>query len=222
MVKRQSTTIGHVSRRGFVFLLTLAFFWNGAGVAAQDATPTSRETGEKLGAIEPHPDECLTEPRSLPLFPDPVVGSTPATARPTITGTPALASPEMRANAATTAAVTATVREVLACRNAGDYRRAYALMTDRMLTQLFGGPETIDPEVAAALEARPDRLPRNQRLTLISVSDVRLLADGRVSAEVESRLVTSTRDGFLDEIVFVRVGDRWLIDGTTPLAFSEG
>lgn len=158
----------------------------------------------------PRPAACRVEPRPLPLFPAATPGAEPAaTPAPLVTPTPFAAPEGQPADEATVTAVTATIRESLACLHAGDYRRAYALFTDRFLRQLFGGPDTIDPAIAAALEAPPRRVPRNQRLTLVAVSDVRLLADGRVGAVVQTRNPLET---FADYLILIRPDDRWLID----------
>jgi hypothetical protein len=118
------------------------------------------------------------------------------------------------ADADTIAAVSRTIREAIACRNGGDFARAYALMTDHMLVQLFGGPTTIDPEISAALAAAPDRVPKERRLALLAIIDVRMLADQRVGAVVETKNADET---FRDYIFFAKDGERWLIDESVPL-----
>jgi hypothetical protein len=165
----------------------------------------------------PRHDDCQVAPRALPLL-----ASTPGAAA--ATAVPigeAEASPTAfvppdgaAADEATVVEVTATVREALACRNAGDFGRAYALFSDRMMRQLFGGEETIDPEIAAALDGSPHRVPRGERLALISVSDVRQRGDGSIGAVVETQGESGT---YRDYLSFVKVNDRWLIDSVVTL-----
>ena len=57
------------------------------------------------------------------------------------------------------AAIAATVREAIACRNAGDFLRVYTLFTQDMLVALFGGPATVDPEVRSAVAKNRGRSP---------------------------------------------------------------
>ena len=111
------------------------------------------------------------------------------------------------------------MREAIACRNAGDFGRAYALVTDRFLAQLFGGPDTVPPEVAVALEGGPDRVPRANRLALVAVARVVAIGDGRVGAVVET---SNADEVFRDYLVFVQAGDRWLIDEQVALPDPHG
>ena len=157
----------------------------------------------------PAPDECLIEPRALPLF----ASVTPLPVTPAPVDATATAPRDMTegqpAEPAVVDAVTATVRESLACRNGGDFARAYALVTDEFLVRVFGGPETIDPMVALALEGESPRVRRGERLHLVSIAEVRVLADGRAGA-----LVTTIGSGeeWRDYLIFIERGDRWLID----------
>lgn len=189
-----------------VFLI-LALALAPVGLDARQATPGAGS------AIVPRPDACRVAPRSLPLLADDT-GAPAATPLPLVEPTPFAPLAGEPADAATSRAITAVVREAVACRNAGDYARAYALMSDGMLVRLFGGPATLDPIVAAALEAPPERLSRPDRLALVAVADLRLLPDGRTAARVVTRNAEQT---FTDELVFVRAQERWLIDQTIPI-----
>ena len=117
------------------------------------------------------------------------------------------------------AAVTATVRESIACRNANQMLRAYALFTQPMIVSMFGGPATVDPEIRALIrqgeELEP--LPRRQRVALLQVSEIGHRPDGRIGAIV----TTGTADRiFQDYLVFVydAASSRWLIDEAELLA----
>lgn len=176
------------------------------------------------GAFVPGPDEavpppeaCQVAPRPLPLVAE-AAGTPSVSSDPVATAAPFAPPVGEPADEATGAGVVATIQESIACRNAGDFRRAYALFSDAMLVRLFGRPDTIDPEIVAALEVGPDAVRRGQQLGLGSVSEVRVLADGRVGAEVTTRHARDGAEaGYRDYPILVRAGDRWLIDEAIAL-----
>lgn len=189
-------------------LIGAAFAISSGASALAQATPMPEARDS------PAPAECQVAPRALPLFPPGVGQRTAATPRPLAmptSGLTVVAAGEP-ADAETVAAVTATVREALACRNAGDYLRAYALFTEQMLVQLFGGPATIDPEIRAAIDVGPRPVPASRRVGLVSLEQVVVLPDGRVGAIVTT---ANARHVFRDELVFAHdsASGRWLIDG---------
>jgi hypothetical protein len=191
-----------------VMLIGAAFAASSGDSALAQATPTP-------AALDiPAPNECQVTPRALPLFPPGVGQQTAATPRPLASPAsgPVVVAAGTPADAETVAAVTATVRETLACRNAGDFPRAYALFTQQMLVQLFGGPATVDPEIQVAVSEKPHRLPREERIGLVSLDQAVILPDGRVGAIVTT--ATPSRL-FRDFLVFAHdpASGRWLIDG---------
>jgi hypothetical protein len=113
------------------------------------------------------------------------------------------------ADAETVAGVTRTAQQLVACHLAGDGLRLAALFSDDLLRLTAGS------EGAALIEfATPSPSP-NRDEYLAAVEEVQVLPDGRVPALV-------TRGGVEDPhpapgktalMVFVREGDRWLIDG---------
>lgn len=112
-------------------------------------------------------------------------------------------------DAATLAAITATVETALECRNAGYFARAYALFTDRLIGQLFGGRDTVPPEIVRALMEPPQSVRRRSRVELVELSTASLLPDGRVGAVAVTANATHT---FSDYLVFTEAAGRWLID----------
>jgi hypothetical protein len=175
--------------------------------ALAQATPTAM-TGDV-----PAPEACQVAPRAFPLFPAGVGQRAAATPAPVVlTPQPPFSPPAgSPADAETVAVVTATVREAVACRNAGDLLRASALFTEKMLVSLYGGPATIDPEFRDSVVNGPRILPPERRLAIVSIDSVTLLPDGRVGAIVETR--TGRRD-FRDYLVFAQdsATGHWLID----------
>jgi hypothetical protein len=199
------------SARAVALVAALVFASSACDVLGQ-ATPTTADLDV------PAPEECQVEPRPLPLFPEGVGQLTAATPAPLPAAPePPFTLPEGEAaDAETVAAITATVREALACRNGNDFLRAYALFTQEMLVALFGGPATIDPEIAAAPAESPGPLPSRQRLALTAITGPVLLPDGRVAAVVDTR---GARYAFRDLLIFEEdpTTGRWLIDDQVRL-----
>jgi hypothetical protein len=163
----------------------------------------------------PTADECTVAPRSLPL---PGGDATPTTPEAVATEfVPPTGSP---ADTGIKNAVTVTVRESVACANAGDLLRGLALYTDHFLANQLVGPTGITQENMALLASTPPAAaPASDRLSLVAVQDVIQLADGRVGATV----ITRNADGtFEDYLFFARVGNNWLIDEAVRLQSPNG
>ncbi len=138
------------------------------------------------GVSIPEPGECQVEPRSdaglrriLSATPDanpaPFDRSRPG-ALPT--GTPA--------DAETVRGVEATVRQFVACRNAGDRRRELALGTDAYILDV----RAMNPGMAdVALAGTPEALPASRPVWVEDIRDVVVLADGRIAAIVIDQVV---------------------------------
>jgi hypothetical protein len=120
---------------------------------------------------------------------------------------------------ATAEAITTTVVTSLNCRNAGDFPRVYALFSDRMIGQLFGGPETVPPEILQALGEAPQRVRPPLRVNLVEIDAISQLPDGRVSAVVVTANATHT---FTDVLFFVTENDQWLIDEAVAVPDATG
>ena len=181
-------------------------------VAAQDASPMAGTTAGTACTVEPRSVDEL-----LPLWfgPEGSPAATPTSSASVQSeadlpqGTPA--------DDATVAAINATLHEVFACFDAGQYARAFALMTDNAVSQF--GPDVSNPdedtpeEVRVLLEAQNavtpaagDESPPPGSQTVISdARDARVLPDGRVGAIFES-------EGDAVFAVFQQSGDRWLLD----------
>ncbi len=178
-------------------------FGHGSALAAfQDATPSA-------SSVTIDPAECRVEPRPLAGF-ESVIG-TPGAVSAILMGTP-IATGEIPsggtpADPAVVDAVTATAREFLACANAGDMRRAAALLTDDAFRQFYGG---IDQRDVAELAGIPTPLPMELRASSVAVEDVRVLEDGRVTAVTEI-------NGGRNVLIFVATGDRYLLDASAEL-----
>jgi plastocyanin len=169
-------------------------------VIAQDATPS---TGEVIDAAE-----CQVEPRSTEELQQ-LVGTASEGTEATPGATQAGSMEGEDADEATVQAVTQTYRELVACLNAGEFLRVYALYTDDYLRRTLAD-SGIDPAQFQATPAPEQR----ETTALVGVSEVRQIAGGQVTARVET---TSSPEGAASVIqsVLEPVGDRLLIADET-------
>jgi hypothetical protein len=159
---------------------------------------------------QPAPEACRIGPRSIPNLQ--VVGQTPVPRVDPAAPIAELLRMAEPASAETVAAITRTVFEVVACRNAGDDARRFALFTDDGLRSLVAPlPEgaTWDPDFSY-LATPPAAVAAAQRATLLAIDDVLVLPDRRIAA----RVTIVAGDGATQEALFVFVpqGERYLVD----------
>lgn len=173
---------------------------------AQDATPP---VGVGVGVAGA--EACQVDPRS----PDFILAlaGTPASGRSTPAATPTpFATPDGKAaDAEIVEGITATMQEVVACFNAADLLRAFALFSDDYFRRLIPVEGPVGEAFTAFLASAPAPV---TRMDVQSVQDVRVLADGRVGALVvlvDPRAPKSEDEG-RRFVIFVNDGDRWLID----------
>jgi hypothetical protein len=208
-----------------MFLVALMLTLLGAPhAAAQEATPAT--------GVVPDPSECQVEPRSAEEITalwaraanigtpieevDELVQGTPDGSE---FGTPQAVIVDVPvgdpADAETIEAVTATVRELIACINAGDYGRALSLYSDDLVREL--APEQpFDAEQAKTfLASEPVALPEASRLVLIAVIDVTVQDDGRIGAIVVSNdpAIGQPNQTETSLVYFSQDEGRWVIDG---------
>jgi plastocyanin len=171
-------------------------------VIAQDATPAAGEVVD--------PAECQVEPRTTEELQQ-LVGTASEGAEATPGAAQAGSMQGEDADEATVQAVTQTYRELVACLNAGDFLRVYALYTDDYLRRTLAD-SGMDLEQMQATPA-PDR---RETTALVGVSDVRQLAGGQVTARVET---TSSPEGVTTVVqsVLEPVDDRLLIADETVI-----
>lgn len=186
-------------------LITIAILLVGlVGASAQDATPEPLPTA-------PAPSECRVAPRS-------------AESVETILATAGTPSPELdvenegdlpRGRVApidTVAEVVAVEREYAACYNAAEWPRLLALIADETLPEFFEDAESPRDLFATVGTPATDAI-GVQQVILVTVRNVRLLADGRVGAVVEWGRGGELNRG-TDEAnfhIYVRQADRLLL-----------
>lgn len=110
--------------------------------------------------------------------------------------------------------VTDSVRQILACLNAGDFAREASLTTANGAKLLMGGLAVDGPDALAATLAEPPTARRENRLLkLLAVTDVSELADGRLGAFVVLNEPTRLPEGPETLLfVFAREGDTLKLD----------
>ena len=219
-----------------VVLCSLVVASSARAMAQQDATPAA--------GIVPDPSECQVEPRA---FEDLIAlwfpGGTPMAATPEGSpvdvdgtaldvneeGTPVGAVIDIPvgepADAETIDAVTATVREVFACFNGGNFLAAYTLFSDDLIRSFGTDLEGLSADqVQEFLGSVGEPAPEDQWLTLVAITNVVVMDDGRVGAIVTSVDPSVDPEGMETALViFVEQNGRWLVDeiieqavGTAP------
>jgi hypothetical protein len=181
------------------------------GAGAQEGTPAA-------GLDVPPAAECTVEPRSADelraLFRE--AAATPVLDSPEASPTPAVAPTGDPADEQTVAAISATWRQFIACINAGDQARMFALFSDDMVRrQLFVDIAfgVTEDALFAFLAATPVPLP-DPSVPVAPFADARVLDDGRIAVVGPGEL------GRGDVRIFVKEGDRWLIDAWFDLTSS--
>lgn len=152
--------------------------------------------------VAPDPADCTVPPRDAASLR--TIAATPGDIRTPPSSGLDIREPIEPANPSTVAAVTATVREVFACLNAGDKLRTAALYTDDALhPRLAEDPLMLDEALAV-------RGPRAAyRIEVVGVQ-----SDGRAVAEIAFREAETI---FTVSWIFARQGDRYLVDLVVPL-----
>ena len=173
-------------------------------VRAQAGTP---EAGLDVATAA----ECTVAPRSedelRALFRE--AEATPISDFAEASPTPAVAPTGAPADEQTVAEITATWRQFIACISAGDQARLFALFSDDMVRRQFLVDIAFGVTEEALfdfLAATPVPLPQDQSIPVESFEDVRVLSDSRVA------VVGPGEQGQGDVRIFIKEGDRWLLD----------
>ena len=168
--------------------------------AAQAATPAAYP-------VAPDPRECVIEPATAEEIG--VILGTPV-AEPADSATPFVPAAGEPADAETSAAVIATLRQVFACANAGDPLRVASLFTDDFVRGFFGGVPRED--LLDFLAVPPQPLPEDQKRIIIRFGEVHLLPDGRAGVLIVLDEPDDPRTEEPDFAILERVEGRWLVD----------
>lgn len=158
-------------------------------------------TGHETLPLTPGPERCRVTPIDYAARSDSARGTPVATPLPL----PSLEGSTVDADIAL--AIENVIIEVIACQNAGEPLRAYALYTDVYLGEVLIG---LDGAILTRM-ATPHALDPGDWTTIVAIEDLRQLADGRVYATVTldpSLIPVRKMFGF----ILVRQDNRWLID----------
>jgi len=180
-------------------------------VLAQDGTPEA-DSAENPRLVAP--SECVAEPRTS----DDIAAilaldgeGVPPPER--IRITPPLGD---IADVETSISIKEAARQVLACFNAGDIPRAAGLMTENGVRRAYWGL-TIDEQnrelARARIAAPPEPRTEEELVRLITVTDVSVLPDGRITAFVvlnEPLLPPAGPETLL--FIFAKQDGQWLVD----------
>jgi hypothetical protein len=174
----------------------------GSPVSAQDGTPTPESNGASCASIEPR-DAAFFQTLAATPAADP---EQQPTGQEDGAATPApFAMPEGQpAESAVVAEVTSLFEHLIACINAGDYLRVYALYSDEYLVR------NLSADTINSLDATPAPTQESMQSAFGGVLDARQLEDGRIAALVTTR--TAQSGDLLLFAVLRRDGERWLID----------
>jgi hypothetical protein len=183
-------------------LVLMAIGLTGNSASAQAGTPTTDSNVASCASIDPRDAAFFRELAATPAA-DPEQQSTGQEAD---AATPApFAMPEGQpADSAIVAEVTTLYQHLIACLNAGDYLRAYALYSDEYLVR------NLTADAIKSLGATPVPSQASTQSEFGSVLDARLIEDGRIAV-----LVTTSNPQSGDLVLFAvlrRDGDRLLID----------
>lgn len=176
-----------------------------APVLAQESTPAAGPATVML-PIAPDPATCTADmaaPAELQAIYDDVHASPASAATPA----PFVEPVGEPADAATAAAVTAVVVDVIRCNaNGGNGLADAYFLTESHLRESLA--EMTAEEFAAYTTPLP--LPPEEWLMVYAVRDPRVLPDGRVAANPE--IIVPGVGHFRDTLIFAQVEGRWLID----------
>jgi len=139
----------------------------------------AQDAPSQIGPMTPPASACMVEPRTaeelVALFAiptDPIPASTTATI--------ALGKP---ADAAASQKVTELIFQAIACLNAGDFGRFFALLTDHAIVTIFPWvADELATEESATQVMAPDPVPARYMQTILGIGSISLLPDGSYSA----------------------------------------
>lgn len=162
--------------------------------------------------VTPSPADCTVEPRdaeSLRALLGTPPSQEPASGTPVSAATVTTVPVGRPASGDIEASITATVYELHACYNAGDLRRASALITDDVLRNL-SKDQSLTAQDIAFFTAEPTPVPVEARTAILAVTDVSVLSSGQVGAFVITNDALTGSDTVY--MVLVHQGEQWLID----------
>ncbi|MGB3328780.1 MAG: copper resistance protein CopC [Thermomicrobiales bacterium] len=169
------------------------------------------------------PEQCTVQPRTLADL-QALVGTANGAGggAPAASAAPLQLASDPAVPTGVESTILQTTEQMIACTNGVDTLRRLALFSDANLKAAF--PNGVDASFATMAAQQPVPLPEAQWVSLVSVQNMAMLADGRISATVvlddpAAKVAGAGGAGATPgsgtqraTLVFVKVGDRWLID----------
>jgi hypothetical protein len=180
--------------------------------AAAQATATT--TVRLASRSVPDPAECDVEPRSLASVAQ--FAGTPETDHVSLpAGKSFTLPPGDPVDRDTAAAITAATRTLVACMNAGDWLRYFALLTDDGMRH-YNATFPLTDEALSIVAATPVPVAEPDRIAVVVVLDVRVLADERIGALIELDAPSYLHERReIQFLTFVEEDGRFLLDEAT-------
>jgi hypothetical protein len=107
------------------------------------------------------------------------------------------------------AEVISVVQGVFSCFAAGDSARAFAYFTDDLAREFGPEPGTTREDAEAFMTGTPQPEAEDEESTIVAITDVMMLSEGRVGAFVVERFAGQSSTSYA---IFVQQDDRWLVD----------
>lgn len=141
----------------------------------------AQDVPSQIGPVIPPASACTVEPRTAAELVALFAGAAPAGSMPAATtATITLGEP---ANAAASQQVTAVIHQAVACLNAGDFGRFFALLTDHAIVTIFPWiAEELTTEESAAQVMAPKPPAAEFLTTILGIGSISRLPDGSYSA----------------------------------------
>lgn len=178
-------------------------------VLAQDATPTAAQF-----PMVADPGACTGEPADINALLDAWYG---AGASPVaVSGAPdGMASTEITipvgspATDEVTAEIVSVVVGVFSCFAAGDAARAYGYFSEDLARAFGPEPGTPREDAEAFMTGTPQPETEDERSTIVAITDVMMLSEGRVGAFVVEGFAGQSLTSYA---IFVQQDERWVVD----------
>lgn len=183
------------------------------------ATPLLTVAQEATPAAEPFPmvadpADCTGEPADVNALLDVWYGAGASPVAMT-DGSDGTASTEITvpvgspATDAVTAEVISVVHGVFSCFAAGDAARAFGYFSDDLAREFGPEPGTPREDAEAFMTGTPQPEAEDERSTIVAITDVMMLSEGRVGAFVVEGFAGQTLTSYA---IFVQQDDRWVVD----------
>lgn len=183
------------------------------GTLAQDAP-------SQIGPVIPLASSCTVEPRTTEELVALFASATPADPMPVETSaTIVLGQP---ADARSSQQVTAVIHQAIACLNAGDFGRFFALLTDHGIVTIFPWvAEMLATEESAAEVMALNPPPEEYLQTILGIGSISRLPDGSYSAVLVELDPNAGEQPTALYLTLVEMDGVWRIDSAVDFNESE-